>query len=320
MKKNNIIYKNYISRINCVLDYIEKNLDKNFTLDELAKVANFSKFHFHRIFYSIIGETLFNFIQRIRLEKAASFLLTQINKPITTIALECGFSDSSIFSKSFKKFFKISPSDFRNNNNKNQLNSNRKQMISNYKKDFSLSPVYNAEYINNIQIWRIKMNEKNIKVEVKEVNEINVIYVRHIGPYKGDAKLFEKLFNKLFQWAGARGLINFPETKCIIIYHDDPEITEENKLRTSICITTPKETQIDGEIGKLTIPKGKYAITRFTLGSDEFQEAWNWIYGKWLPQSGYEPDDRPCFELYPEEKKKNGKFIVDIYVPVKPAI
>ncbi len=319
MNKNNILYKNYISRINNVLDYIEKNLDKNFTLSELAKIANFSKYHFHRIFYSIINETLFNFIQRIRLEKAASLLVSQINKPITTIALDCGFSDSSTFSKSFRNFFKISPSDFRKNNNTNQLNSNLKQMISNYQKDFSSSPIYNAEYINNIQIWRIKMNEKNIKVEVKEIDEINVVYVRHIGPYKGDAKLFKKLFNKLFQWAGARNLINFPETKSIIIYHDDPNITDEKKLRTSVCITVPKETQIDGEIGKLTLSKGKYAITRFTLGYDEFEETWNWLYGKWLPQSGYEPDDRLCFELYPEEKEKNGKCIVDIYVPVKPA-
>ena len=59
------LMKEYTSRINKVLDYIENNLDRSFTLDELARVANFSKFHFHRIFYSFIGETLFQFIQRI---------------------------------------------------------------------------------------------------------------------------------------------------------------------------------------------------------------------------------------------------------------
>ncbi|MBN2546494.1 MAG: hypothetical protein JXB50_11905 [Spirochaetes bacterium] len=45
MDKNSIIYKNYINRINNVIDYIKKNLDKNLTLDELSNVANFSKFH-----------------------------------------------------------------------------------------------------------------------------------------------------------------------------------------------------------------------------------------------------------------------------------
>jgi len=176
------------------------------------------------------------------------------------------------------------------------------------------------EYKGNIQIWRIKMNEKQINVEIKDIDEFNVIYVRYIGPYKGDEKLFKKLFDKLFQWAGPRNLVNFPETKCIIIYHDNPEITEENKLRTSVCISISKDAKVDGEIGKLTIPGGKYAVARFKLiGSDEFGEAWNWLYGQWLPQSGYEADDRPCFELYPEEKKENGKFIVDIYCPVRPS-
>ena len=74
---------------------------------------------------------------------------------------------------------------------------------------------------------------------------------------------------------------------------------------------------MSGETGKMTIPSGKYAVARFSLSGDEFQEAWGWVYGTWLPQSGYQPDDRLCFEIYPEEEK-NGKFTVDICVPVKP--
>ena len=68
------IPEDYQSRINRVVDYVEKQLSKNFTLDELAQIAHFSKFHFHRIFYSLMGETLFRFIQRLRLEKAAGLL------------------------------------------------------------------------------------------------------------------------------------------------------------------------------------------------------------------------------------------------------
>ncbi|GEM_PF-2187764 len=60
----------YIFRINRTFDYIENNIDKPITLEELASVANFSKFHFSRIFQSIIGETPFQFIVRVRLEKA----------------------------------------------------------------------------------------------------------------------------------------------------------------------------------------------------------------------------------------------------------
>jgi len=71
------------------------------------------------------------------------------------------------------------------------------------------------------------------------------------------------------------------------------------------------------DTGKMVIAGWKYAIARFLLSSDEFQEAWSWVYGTWLTQSGYQPDDSLCFELYPEEAK-DGKFTVDICVPVKP--
>ncbi len=86
----------YQGRINTAVDYIEKNLKHNFSLDEIAAVAGFSKYHFHRIFYTFTGESLFQFIQRLRLEKAATLLLTGPVKPVTEIALECGFSNSSI--------------------------------------------------------------------------------------------------------------------------------------------------------------------------------------------------------------------------------
>ena len=161
---------------------------------------------------------------------------------------------------------------------------------------------------------------KALKVDVKELLDMHVAYVRHIGPYKGDAALFENLFNKLFTWAGPRDLLRFPETKIMSVYHDDPEITDESKLRTSACITVPENTKVDGEIGKMIIAGGKYAMARFELSNDEYQDAWNSLYGDWLPESGYQPDDRPSFELYLNNPKEHpgNKAIVDICIPVKP--
>lgn len=60
----------YKSRINRVFDYIEKNIEKQFSLVELASQASFSKYHFDRIFLAMVGETPFQFINRVRLEKA----------------------------------------------------------------------------------------------------------------------------------------------------------------------------------------------------------------------------------------------------------
>ena len=158
------------------------------------------------------------------------------------------------------------------------------------------------------------------KVEVKGFSDMEVAYVRHVGPYAGNAQLFEGLWGKLMQWAGPRKLMGLPDTKCLIIYHDSPEITDESKLRVSVCITVPPDTEVDGEIGKMSVPGGDYAVARFEVGPSEYGAAWQYVYGQWLPSSGYQPDDRPCFEMYPEgnEDREDGKMTVDIVVPVKP--
>lgn len=307
----------YKARINRVLDYIEQNIDHEFTLDELAQVAFFSKYHFHRIFMSIMDETLFDYIQRIRIEKSAILLLNDLNKSITSIAYECGFSSSALFARTFKKYFYMSASQWRSTkSNSGKQESNIDQMESNIRKETKSSTVY-VEYTEKIISWRISMDTRHQTVEVKELKDMTVAYVRHIGPYEGNADLFERLFGKLCGWAGPRNLIGNLDAKFLVVYHDNPEITEATKLRISVCLIVPPQTDVSGEIGKMTVAGGKYAIARFTLKEDEFHEAWEWVYGSWLPQSGFQPDDRPCFELYPEENK-NGLFTVDICVPVKP--
>ena len=75
----------YQLRINRVINYIKANLERNPGLDELAEIANFSKYHFHRIFRSQVGETLNDFIRRLRLEKAVQLLIFDRNKDITNI-------------------------------------------------------------------------------------------------------------------------------------------------------------------------------------------------------------------------------------------
>ena len=166
-----------------------------------------------------------------------------------------------------------------------------------------------------------KNTESTLKadVDVRDVPEMHVAYVRHVGPYAGDAELFGRLFGKLMTWAGARGLIG-PQAKMLSVYHDDPSVTDESKLRTDCCVTVPPDTAVDGEVGKTTIPGGKYAIAHFELAMDKYADAWQALMGGWFPESGFQPADGPCFELYLNDPKEHpeGKFVVDIYIPVKP--
>lgn len=317
--------KEYISRLNRVLDYIELNLDRDLSLNQIASVANFSPFHFHRIFSSMMGETLNQFIQRLRIEKAAMFLAAYPERSVTEIAFICGFTSSSSFARTFKEYYKVSASEWRRiKNEKHNLEDSKIGKVKN--KPGEVVQV-SSMYIDNSldkQIWRIEVSyqDENIKaeVEVKELPEQTVAYVRHVGPYAADETLFEEYVGKLFKWAGPRGLLNFPETQQFNVYHDDPNVTDEDKLRLSICISVPPETETEGEIGKMKISGGKYAIARFELSNTQFEAAWNSIFGGWLPESGYQPAEGFCFEICQNNPKEHpeGKHIVDICIPVKP--
>jgi len=310
--ENKTLQAEYISRINRTFDYIELNIEKPMTLEELANVANFSRFHFNRIFQSIVGETPFQFILRVRLEKAATLLLTNKTETISEIAYRCGFSDISVFSRNFKSHFQISASNYRvNKSNK----SNLSQQDSNSRQSDERPVQYFCPVLKTIK-WRTNM-KLNKNVEVAELPKMTVAYIRHIGPYKGNEELFGSIWSRLFSWAGPRGLLGGKDFRSLIIYHDDPNVTIEDKLRMSVCITVPAETKVDGEVGKMELEPAKYVIARFELTSQDFQQAWDWVYGQWFPSSGYQPDDKPCFEMYPEEPK-DGKFVVDICVPIKP--
>ena len=291
----------YIERINRVLDYIELNLENKIILDELAKVACLSKYHFHRIFYSFTNEPLYSFINRLRVERAATLFLTRKNT-ITDIAFSCGFNDSATFSRAFKKNFKISALEW------------RKKKNSKIHQDFKRKPLYSCN--SNTTEERII---KTIAIKEKLLQETHVVYIRHTGSYAGNSKLFHSLHKKLMDWAAPQGLVNYPATKDIIIYHDPMGITDNDKLRISVGITVSADVVVNGEIGKLVISKGRYLICGFELKNEEYGKAWTHVFRNIIPQRGIAPNDGYCFEMYPYNcyNKENDTTAVDICVPIK---
>ena len=109
------INEEYKSRINKVMNYVDNHIDQTLSLGALASVANFSPFHFHRIFTVMTGETPGNFVQRMRVEKAARLLQNEKRMTITDIAYSCGFGSVSLFSRSFRLFFGTTAKEYRQN-------------------------------------------------------------------------------------------------------------------------------------------------------------------------------------------------------------
>jgi AraC family transcriptional regulator len=299
--------KEYIYRINRVIDYIENNIDTDLTLDKLSEVANFSQFHFHRIFSAFMGETLKDFIKRKRIEKAASLLLNQPDKPVSEIADYCGFNSFSVFCRNFKERYNMNAQTFRNT--WNNQNSKNRQIESNSDKITQTSIDYVCD-INSSEKRRLIMKTN---IEIMEMPVMNVIYCRHTGRFDQIGNAYEKLF----KWAGPRGLLNFPESKGITFYHDDPNVTEMENVRQSACLTIKNDVKTEGEIGKMQISGGKYVVGHFEISAMEFQQAWDAVC-LWLSESGYQPADGNPYELYHNnhEEHPEKKFIVDICIPV----
>ena len=158
-----------------------------------------------------------------------------------------------------------------------------------------------------------------VTVTVERIPALNVAYVRHTGRYQGLAEVFAGLFTRLMAWAQPRGLVG-PESQILSVYHDNPSITEDDRLRVSVGITVPPEIETFGEVGQMEVDGGTYAIGHFELGEQDYPEAWYTLAGGWLPESGYEPDDRLPYERYfiGRQAGDPNRQIVDICLPVRP--
>ncbi|MED0875718.1 AraC family transcriptional regulator [Bacillus mobilis] len=286
----------YLRRIYKVQDYIESHINDSLSIEELAEVAGFSKFHFHRIFKGIVDEPLSRYVNRLKLERATHLLTYRTDMTITDIAYHFGFTDSAVFSRTFKSHYGISPSQYRNDNSKNC-------------KDVSGTSQYN-------ECKKVRGN-----VEIVSADDIHVAYIRHIGTYEELTIAFPKMIEKLFHYAAGENYHVFEDTKVLTIYHDHHEFTEDNHLRTSLCVTIPNESAVEtSAIGIMVIPSGKYAIGHFEIFQDEYKGAWDFLYGEWLLNSGYKPRDSYPFEMYKNDPRQQpeNKHIVDIYVPIEP--
>jgi AraC family transcriptional regulator len=175
--KQKYLREEYTARVNRVIDHIEANIDQELSLAELAGVAGFSAFHFHRIFSALVGEPLNSFIQRIRIEKAASMLKQNPKKAITSVALDCGFSSASTFAREFREAFGVSASEWRagvysKESKYRQMDSKERQTDGNIRKEFVLHSDYSISM--NKQEWRVEMKpDKSLiaSIEVKDTPE-----------------------------------------------------------------------------------------------------------------------------------------------------
>ncbi len=280
----------YRQRMLRVLLYIEEHLDQALELERLARVAHFSPYHFHRVFTGFVGEPVKQYIRRLRLERAA-LQLKQRSPAITRIALDAGFESHEAFSRAFKKHFGMTPSDLRQSAGEDR-----------------------AVVLHTEPIFTFAKGDYAMEVRIENTPAMRIAFVRHVGPYDQIGPVFERLCG----WAGPLGLLG-PDTQFMGIYHDDPDTTAAEKLRSDAAVSVNDGVEGSGEVQVGEIAAGDYAIATHVGPYSELKNAYRWLYGQWLASSGREPADAPCFERYLNnpETTPPEELVTEIYVPLK---
>ncbi len=318
--------REYLERIRTVLDYIDSHLSQELSVETLAGVACFSVFHFHRLFTAIMGESLYAYIRRLRLEWAANVLRSHQEMSVTEAGLNCGFSSSASFARAFKQHFGRSATEWRRMQSKKGKEKSKKgQTESKAGQDSSGKGLYSGSGTRRVHP-NLDGGEKRmeLKVEIQELKPLTMAYVRHHGGY--DEKGIHRAYEGLYKWANARGLFR-PETRVLGVSLDNPEVTPASKCRYDAGITVPPETEAKGEVGVREVPGGRHAVFRYQGLKEGIAAFYDAIYGRWLPESGFQPADRHGYEIHhkaAEASTGDGKCLeehdhyFDFCLPVEP--
>ncbi len=261
---------------------IAESLDAPADLAALADRAGFSRFHFHRIFTAMTGESVAGFQRRLRLEKAAHRLAAE-GWSVGEAALDAGFDSPEAFCRAFRAAFGVPPS---------RLTARRPLG------PWLLPAPSSAHWPDPASGWRLPAPQgEPMQVEIRNEPGFRLAAIRHIGPYHriGEA------FDRLFEWAGRNGrMVEAP----IAVYCDDPACVPEDQLRSYAGIVVEPDFQnADPEIVVVDVPPQRCAVAIHRGPYEGLPASWAKFLGEWLPQSGEEVGDGVCYERYVNDCK-----------------
>jgi AraC family transcriptional regulator len=285
------------ARMAAVLAYIQSNLDAPLTLDDLASMAGFSPYHFHRLFADATGETIMRHIRRMRLERAA-FRLIYSGRPVTDVALEAGYASLEAFSRAFKDHYGQSPRDFRE-----YVRQVYQSVVG------LLLPGRSTNEEAGSSVVRDPI------VTIRRKPPLFVACARAVGPYEQTSAY---AWAKLAAWSCPRGLLR-PDAIHIGMLHDDPSLAPSERLRFDACLAVGPEVAPEGDIGVMHIPGGEYAVTVHNGPIEELGKTYTRLFGQWLPETGREPAPRPSYYVCRTDPRSapSGEMRLEVHVSLE---
>lgn len=257
------------------------------TLEGLAKIAHLSPYHFHRLFTAVMGESLHQYIRRLRLEVAAK-KLRYTDLPVTTIGLDAQYDTPSAFTKAFKQVMGQVPKQYR-----------------------TLEPALNTIYERYTHLEPISPTQIG-----SHFQPIEVLFIRKQGDYTQSAP--REAWEQVFRYIHSHHLKSASLRK-FGVFHDDPTITTGKCQRYDAAICVPG-ARPKGEMGTRKIQGGRYAQFTHMGAHDLLEETFHRILCTWFFSSNYQFDEtRPDFCEYlhfDQLDPDRDRLVTHIYIPL----
>jgi AraC family transcriptional regulator len=274
----------YGRRVARVSEHIADNLDAPLDIEALAEVAHFSPFHFHRIYRETTGETAADTVRRLRLHRAAVELIRE-KTPLRSVARKAGYGTLAAFSRAFASDYGVPPGAYRL----------RGQI---------LPPIPYPP--------REPLNMYEVSIAPFAGARLAAI------PHRGDYQEIGIAFERVYAWAAPRGLVR-PGSRSIGIYYDDPQSVPQKKLRADAGLVVEEEFAAKGDLHLVEMPallcasvvhKGPYA---------ELERPYRYLFREWLPKSGHDAADYPCFEEYLNDPRAvpPSDWLTRVHLPIR---
>jgi len=285
------IASDYRARFRRVLEYIDANVAGDLSVHALARTAHYSKYHFHRQFSALLGVSVYDYVQLVRLTRAALQLGLYPFRSVLDAALDHGYESPEAFSRAFKKLLGSTPSAFQSTPDW-QAWGERHRHLQTIRNSY-LDQVYRPDDIKTVQF-------PDTQVGLLE--------------HRGDPARVQESVRRFIDWRRQAGLPPSKSATFNIFYHD-PHTTPPEEYRLGLCVATTRDVS-DNAFGvtNSVIPAGRCAVLRHT-GPDPLEAPIHYLYATWLPNSGETPRDFPLFAqrvvLWPPQDA-----ITDIFLPI----
>lgn len=264
--------------------FIRSNLDQELSVEVLAKQMHLSPFHFHRIFKSLVGEPVHEYVTRTRLEVAAMRLKFTEDK-VQDIAFAVGYQNPETFSRAFARVYNCTPRTFR---------KEQKQIIE--------------HRLQNI--IRQRLVEQVVTTKIQRLDPIHVAFLSHKGAYQTVGASWEILVH---------GIAPDESGRMIGIPYSDPNMVEPHQVRYDACVEVKAEFSPPAPIQRKELPGGLYVESIHKGPFENIDDTYHLLYGLWLPNSQYELRNEPSLEIYLTDSRVTppAEAMTAIYLPIK---